>query len=255
MISLRGAAKSYGGRQMVGPLDLEIPKGALFAFLGGSGCGKTTTLKMINGLIPPDAGEVWIDGHPAGEEPPWRLRRRIGYVFQEVGLFPHLTVGENIAVGPRLAGWDRARIAARTSELLELVALPAEVAERLPAALSGGQRQRVGLARALAAGPGIVLMDEPLGALDPVVREALGRDYRRLHDRLGLTTVMVTHDVTEAMLLADQVVVLEAGKIVAVDAPAALLSDDAPPAVRALMETPRRQARRLEALAAGRPHG
>jgi osmoprotectant transport system ATP-binding protein len=254
MISLRGAAKSYDGRQVVGPLDLDIPKGALVAFLGGSGCGKTTTLKMINGLIPPDAGEVWIEGRPAAEEPPWRLRRRIGYVFQEVGLFPHLTVAENIAVGPRLAGWDRARIAARTTELLELVALPAEIGARLPAALSGGQRQRVGLARALAAGPGIMLMDEPLGALDPVVREALGRDYRRLHDRLGLTTVMVTHDVTEALLLADQVVVLDRGKIAAVDTPGALLSDDAPPAVRALMETPRRQARRLEALAAGRPY-
>jgi osmoprotectant transport system ATP-binding protein len=250
MIELRGVAKSYGGRRVVGPLDLDIRKGALVAILGGSGCGKTTTLKMINGLIRPDAGEVRIEGWPANE-PPWRLRRRIGYVFQEIGLFPHLSVAENIAVGPQLAGWDRPRILARGAELLDLVALPPDVAGRMPAALSGGQRQRVGLARALASGPEIMLMDEPLGALDPVVREALGRDYRRLHERLGLTTVMVTHDVAEALLLADQVVVLDAGKIVACDTPGALLADHAEPAVRALMETPRRQARRLEALIEG----
>ncbi|MGA2953011.1 MAG: ABC transporter ATP-binding protein [Caulobacteraceae bacterium] len=251
MIHLRGAAKSYGGRQVVGPLDLEISRGAFVAILGGSGCGKTTTLKMINGLIPPDSGEVIIEGWPEGEAP-WRRRRRIGYVFQEIGLFPHMSVAENIAVGPRLAGWDRPRILARTAELLELVALPPDVATRMPAALSGGQQQRVGLARALASGPEIMLMDEPFGALDPVVRESLGRDYRELHARLGLTIVMVTHDVAEALLLADRVVVMDAGRIVAVDDPAALLSEHPEPAVRALMETPRRQALRLEALVAGR---
>jgi len=251
MISLRGVAKSYGGRQVVGPLDLDIARGAFVAILGGSGCGKTTTLKMINGLIRPDAGEVSIEGWPLGEAP-WRRRRRIGYVFQEIGLFPHLSVADNIAVGPRLAGWDRERILARSAELLELVALSPDVAERMPAALSGGQRQRVGLARALASGPEIMLMDEPFGALDPIVREALGQDYRTLHERLGLTTVMVTHDVTEALLLADQVVVMDAGRIVAVDDPGVLLADHPEPAVRALMETPRRQARRLEALITGR---
>jgi osmoprotectant transport system ATP-binding protein len=250
MIELRRAAKRYGAATAAGPLDLTIGAGQFVALLGGSGSGKTTTLKMINGLVAPDSGEVRIAGRPANEEAAHRLRRRIGYVFQEIGLFPHLTVAENIAVGPRLAGWDRSRTAARGEELLELVALPAEVAPRLPGALSGGQRQRVGVARALAAGPAIMLMDEPFGALDPVTREGLGADYRALHDRLGLTTVMVTHDVMEALLLADRIVVLEAGRILADDTPAALLADHPVPGVRALMETPRRQAARVEALAA-----
>src|SRR5665213_2794165 len=142
---------------------------------------------MINGLVAPDAGEVLIEGVPAGGEPPWRLRRRIGYVFQEIGLFPHMSVAENIAVGPGLAGWDKPRIAARIVELLDLVALPPAVAAR----------------------PALMLMDEPFGALDPVTRDALGRDYRALHERLELTTVMVTHDVMEALLLADRIVVLD----------------------------------------------
>jgi osmoprotectant transport system ATP-binding protein len=254
MIELRDVVKSYGGRRAVGPLSLTVAKAEFVALLGGSGCGKTTTLKMINGLAAPDAGEVMIEG-VAAAEPPWRLRRRIGYVFQEIGLFPHMSVAENIAVGPRLAGWDKARAAARTAELLDLVALPARIAPRLPAALSGGQRQRVGVARALAAGPAIMLMDEPFGALDPVTRDGLGQDYRALHERLGLTTVMVTHDVMEALLLADRIVVLEAGRILADGSPAALLAGHPEPAVRALMETPRRQARRVEALAGEGRHG
>jgi osmoprotectant transport system ATP-binding protein len=248
MIELRDLTKNYGGRRTVGPLSLTLAKGEFAALLGGSGCGKTTTLKMINGLVTPDGGEVLIDGAPAGAEAPYRLRRRIGYVFQEVGLFPHMTVTENIAVGPRLAGWDKPRIAARARELLALVALPADVGDRLPAALSGGQRQRVGMARALAAGPTIMLMDEPFGALDPITRDDLGRDYRALHDRLGLTSVMVTHDVMEALLLADRIVVLDKGEVLADGAPGDLLADHADPAVRALMETPRRQAERVEAL-------
>jgi osmoprotectant transport system ATP-binding protein len=250
MIELRGVAKAYGAAPVAGPLSLSIPAGAFVAILGGSGSGKTTTLKMINGLVVPDAGEVLIDGAPTGETPGYMLRRCMGYVFQEVGLFPHLTVAENIAIGPQLAGWGKDRTSQRIATLLDLVALPAELATRLPAALSGGQRQRVGLARALAAEPAIMLMDEPFGALDPVVREALGRDYRALHERLGLTTVMVTHDVMEALLLADRIVVMQAGKILANDTPGALLADHPEPAVRALMETPRAQARRVEALAA-----
>ncbi|MEO8811927.1 MAG: ABC transporter ATP-binding protein [Caulobacteraceae bacterium] len=253
-IELRGVAKSYGGREVVGPLSLTVAKGEFVALLGGSGCGKTTTLKTINGLVPPDAGEVFVEGRAATDEPPHLLRRRIGYVFQEIGLFPHMTVGENIAVGPKLAGWDGPRIVARTAELLALVALPAETAARLPAALSGGQRQRVGVARALAAAPAIMLMDEPFGALDPVTRDALGRDYRALHERLGLTTVMVTHDVMEALLLADRIVILEAGKVIADGAPGVLLNDSRP-AVRTLMESPRRQARRVEAMAAAAADG
>jgi len=255
VIELRCVSKFFGGRRAVGPLDLTVGKGEFVALLGGSGCGKTTTLKMINGLVAPDAGHVLIEGVASGAEPPYRLRRRIGYVFQEIGLFPHMSVAENIAVGPGLAGWDKPRIAARIVELLDLVALPPDVAARMPSALSGGQRQRVGVARALAAGPALMLMDEPFGALDPVTRDALGRDYRALHERLELTTVMVTHDVMEALLLADRIVVLEAGRILADGPPAALLAHHPHPTVRALMETPRRQARSVEALAAGDAHG
>ena len=255
MIAFDAVTKSYAGRRVVGPLTLEIPTGQFVAFLGASGCGKTTTLKMINGLATPDAGGVSVDGRRVGAEPLPRLRRRIGYVFQEIGLFPHLTVGENIAVGPRLAGWSRARIAARSEELFALIALPPDIAGRLPAALSGGQRQRVGLARALAARPGVMLMDEPFGALDPVTRDALGRDYRALHERLGLTTVMVTHDVLEALLLADRIVVLDAGRVLADGAPGDLLGPQDDPVVRALVETPRRQMERLETLARGAGHG
>ncbi len=248
-IELRGVAKSYGSVAAVKPLSLTIEGGAFVALLGGSGCGKTTTLKMINGLISPDAGEVLIAGLPAAEEPPHRLRRKIGYVFQEVGLFPHLSIGENIAIGPRLAGWDKARTASRAAELFDLVALDPHIAPRFPAQLSGGQRQRVGVARALAAGPAIMLMDEPFGALDPLIRDALGADYRALHDRLALTTVMVTHDVMEALLLADRVVVLDAGEVIADGTPAELLAGGGDLRVAALMETPLRQARRVEALA------
>ena len=183
MIAFDRVEKRFGGRTVVGPLTFGIPEGEFVALLGGSGSGKTTTLKMINGLVTPEAGEVRVEGERVGSGPLAPLRRRIGYVFQEVGLLPHMTVAENIALGPRLAGWDRARIAARTAELLELIALPVEVGSRLPAALSGGQRQRVGVARALAAGPRLMLMDEPFGALDPITRDALGRDYRALHDR------------------------------------------------------------------------
>jgi osmoprotectant transport system ATP-binding protein len=252
VIELRALTKAYGGPRVVGPLSFTIDSGQFVALLGGSGSGKTTTLKMINGLIAPDEGAVVIEGAPATGEPPHRLRRRIGYVFQEVGLFPHMTVRENIAVGPRLAGWDRARTDDRIGELLALMALPSEVAPRLPSALSGGQRQRVGMARALAAGPSIMLMDEPFGALDPLTRDDLGRDYRGLHDRLGLTTVMVTHDVMEALLLADRIIVLGKGTILADGSPSDLLESHDDPAVRDLMQTPRRQARRVEALM-GRP--
>lgn len=250
VVDLRHVAKVYGGRAVAGPLSLAIRKGEFVALLGGSGSGKTTTLKMINGLVMPDAGEVRVEGRRTSEESPVRLRRRIGYVFQEIGLFPQMTVAENIAVGPRLAGWDRPRINARVEALLDLTALSRDLAGRPPAALSGGQRQRVGVARALAAEPSIMLMDEPFGALDPVIREGLGRDYRRLHNSLQLTTVMVTHDVMEALLLADRIVVMDSGRILADGAPGDLLNAHADPVVSALMETPRRQARRVEALAA-----
>ena len=251
IIELKDIVKRYGALAAVDGVSLAIEPGTFTALLGGSGSGKTTALKTINGLVTPDGGDILVEGRRVAEEPGWALRRRIGYVFQEVGLFPHLTVAENIAIGPKLAGWGKADIAARVAELLELVDLPKDVGARLPAALSGGQRQRVGVARALAAKPAIMLMDEPFGALDPITRDALGRDYRALHERLGLTTLMVTHDVWEALLLADRIVVLGSGKVLADAKPAQLLAGHPDERVRALMETPRRQAERVRALAGG----
>ncbi|WP_249138124.1 ATP-binding cassette domain-containing protein [Phenylobacterium montanum] len=252
MIELAGVSKAYGGGPAVRDLDLSVAPGAFLALVGGSGSGKTTTLKMINGLVRPDAGRVLLDGAPLDEAEPHHLRRGIGYVFQEVGLFPHMTVGENIAITPKLMRRPFAERRARALELLALVGLPEGHAERMPNALSGGQRQRVGVARALAARPRVMLMDEPFGALDPVTRSALGAEYRRLHEQLGLTTVMVTHDMTEAVLLADRIAVMAEGRLLAEGAAGALTrSPDA--AVRALFETPRRQAeevrRRLDGAA------
>ena len=249
IIELKNVVKRYGALEAVAGVSLAIQAGTFTALLGGSGSGKTTALKTINGLVVPDAGEVRVAGERLPTESGPMLRRRIGYVFQEVGLFPHMTVAENIAVGPRLAGWAKTDIAPRVAELLRLVALPEDVGARLPAALSGGQRQRVGVARALAAKPAIMLMDEPFGALDPVVRDALGAEYRRLHERLGLTTLMVTHDVWEALLLADRIVVMHQGHVLADATPAALLAGHADERVRALMETPRRQVERVRELA------
>ena len=247
-IELSHIVKSFdGGRtRALDDVSLSIGAGQFVALVGGSGSGKTTTLKTINGLVTPDSGEVRIEGAPIDAAAPHLLRRRIGYVFQEVGLFPHLTVGENIGVTPRLVGMAKGEIAAKVDELLDLVSLPRAYAARAPSALSGGQRQRVGVARALAASPKIMLMDEPFGALDPVTRDDLGGEYRRLHEQLGLTTVMVTHDVTEAVLLADRIVVMTGGRVQADGTAAELLVHPAA-AVRALMETPRRQAERVRA--------
>jgi len=244
-IELIGIEKRYGAQAALAGVSLDVPAGQFVALVGASGSGKTTLLKTINGLIVPDAGLIKVGGEDAAGVPPHLLRRRIGYVFQEVGLFPHLSIAENIVITPKLLGWERARMTARVDELLDLVALPREVATRAPSELSGGQRQRVGVARALAAEPKIMLMDEPFGALDPLTRDALGTDYRDLHDKLGLTSVMVTHDMTEAVLLADRIVVLEAGSIVADGPPGALLASTENPEVRALLEAPRRQAERL----------
>lgn len=246
-IELSGVRKRYGAHVALADVSLIIAPGEFTALVGASGSGKTTLLKAINGLVSPDAGTVTVEGEDTCTVPAHELRRRIGYVFQEVGLFPHLTVAENIGITPKLLGWDRARIAARVGELLDLVDLPRDVAARASSALSGGQRQRVGVARALAAEPSIVLMDEPFGALDPLTRDALGSDYRALHERLALTTVMVTHDMAEAVLLADRIVVLQAGAIVADGAPGRLLATTADPDVRALLEAPRRQSERLRA--------
>jgi len=250
-IQLSGVEKRYGGHLALAGVSLSIETGSFTALVGGSGSGKTTLLKTLNRLIVPDAGEISVLGQDVAGAAPHLLRRRIGYVFQEVGLFPHLTVAENIAITPKLLGWDKKRIQGRVANLLGLVDLPLEVADRTPDALSGGQRQRVGVARALAAEPRLVLMDEPFGALDPLTRDALGTDYRALHERLGLTTVMVTHDMAEAVLLADRIVVLRDGAVVADGTPADLLAHTEDPGVRALLDSPRRQAARLAAKLAG----
>jgi osmoprotectant transport system ATP-binding protein len=252
-IELSGVEKRYGGHAALAGVTLSIERGVFTALVGGSGSGKTTLLKTINRLVTPDAGDVRVMGENVAALIPPVLRRRIGYIFQEIGLFPHLTVGENIAITPKLLGWDRKRIDGRVANLLGLVDLPLEVAGRKPDALSGGQRQRVGVARALAAEPKLMLMDEPFGALDPLTRDALGTDYRALHDKFGLTTVMVTHDMAEAVLLADRIVVLRDGAVVADGTPAELLAHAEDEGVRALLEAPRRQAERLRAKFASEP--
>ena len=252
LIVLDKLGKSYDGAPVLTGASLSIGKGEFVALVGGSGAGKTTLLKTINALIVPTTGRVSIDGADVADQPGPALRRRIGYVFQEVGLFPHMTVAQNIGITPSLLDWPADRIAARVETLLDLIALPREVASRLPAELSGGQRQRVGVARALAAEPSILLMDEPFGALDPVTRVALAEDVRRLHETLGLTTVMVTHDVGEALLTADRIVVMAEGRIIADATPGALLAGAHPdPRVVALIDAPRRQAEKLARLAHG----
>jgi osmoprotectant transport system ATP-binding protein len=251
-ISVENVSKRFGdGPPALDGVSLAVRGGEFVAVVGGSGAGKTTLLRLVNRLDDPTSGTVRIGGVDAGALDPVALRRRIGYVFQEVGLFPHMTVAENIAITPRLLGWDRARMDERVDQLLGLVRLDAGYRARLPHQLSGGERQRVGVARALAAAPGTVLMDEPFASLDPLTREALAQDYRTLHDKLGLTTLMITHDMVEALSLADRIAVLSAGTIVA-DGPPAVLIDHAHPYVRELMETPRRLAARVEALLAAR---
>ncbi len=250
LIDLIHVAKSFdaGSTQALRDVSLSIKGRSFVAMVGPSGSGKTTALKLVNRLIEPDSGEVRFGGEPVENFDTPALRRRIGYVFQGVGLFPHMTVGENIGITPQLLGWPKPVIAARVDELLDLVELPRSYATRLPSALSGGQRQRAGVARAMAARPEVMLMDEPFGALDPVTRDTLGSAYRTLHERLGMTTVMVTHDMQEAVLLADRILVMSAGRIVADDTPAALMAGPADGEVAALMEMPRRQAERIRAL-------
>jgi osmoprotectant transport system ATP-binding protein len=240
--------KAHGSHAAVDDISLSIASGTLLALVGPSGSGKTSLLKMINRLIAPDAGSVRIDGVDVRDTQAAELRRRIGYVIQGIGLFPHMTVAENIAIVPRLIGMPIAERVARVAELLTLVALPQDMAARYPRQLSGGQAQRVGVARALAARPSIMLMDEPFGALDPVTRDELGQAYRKLHDDLGLTTIMVTHDMTEALLMADRIVVLHEGRIRADATPAELIAGHPDPIVAELIAIPRQQAERLAAL-------
>jgi len=250
IIVLDHISKSFSGGESfaVHEVSLAIDRAAFVAVVGASGSGKTTLMKTINRLVEVDAGTVSVAGEPVGSLAGHELRRRIGYVFQGIGLFPHMNVAENIGITPRLLGWPKAQVAERVAELVDLVALPRSFLGRMPSALSGGQQQRVGVARALAAKPAIMLMDEPFGALDPVTRDTLGTEYRRLHEAMGLTTVMVTHDVLEAILLADRVIVMRGGRIVADGVPQDLIVDHPDEGVRALMEMPRRQAARVRAI-------
>ncbi|CAN5909865.1 ABC transporter ATP-binding protein [soil metagenome] len=251
MIRFVEVSKSFEGASAPAVLgmSLRVEPGEFLILLGESGSGKTTTLKMINRLIEHDEGTIEVDGQDVNRVDPVALRRQIGYVVQGVGLLPHLSVGENVAIVPRLLGWKPGDVDRRVLELLEVVNLPPEQYQhRFPEALSGGQQQRVGVARALAGRPRIMLLDEPFGALDPINRDRLQEEYRRLHQSLGLTTVMVTHDMTEALVLADRIAVLKAGRLVRLGTPRELLADPGEDYVAHLIETPRRQADRLGGL-------
>jgi osmoprotectant transport system ATP-binding protein len=254
LITFAHVAKSFDGGGSakrvlaVDDVSLQIGRCEFLAIVGSSGSGKTTLLRLANRLLEADSGTITIDGEDVRATDAVSLRRRIGTVFQSGGLFPHLSVAANIGITPKLKGEPGADITTRVDELLDLVRLERkQFRDRLPHELSGGQRQRVGVARALAAQPKIVLMDEPFGALDPLTRDALGDDYRALHDKLGLTTVLITHDMTEAILLADRIAVMHGGKLLAQGTASELAgSDDA--YVVELLRTPRRQAERLNAV-------
>ena len=215
MIEFRHIKKSYGAHLVLPDMNLTFEKGEICMLLGPSGCGKSTILKLINHLISPDAGEIWVDGKNINQLSKEALRRNMGYAIQGVGLFPHMQVGDNIAVVPRLLKWPKEKIARRVGELLELVGLPESYGRKYPIQLSGGEAQRVGVARALAANPEILLMDEPFGALDPVNRLHLQEEFLKIQKQLHKTVVFVTHDVGEAVRMADKIVLLNSGRIVA----------------------------------------
>jgi len=227
-VSYRVNGKGETGRELLHNLNLEVQRGETLVLLGRSGSGKTTTLKLINRLLPPSSGELLVEARPTSEWDVIRLRRMIGYVIQDVGLFPHFTVERNIGLIPKIENWSADRTHARVLELLQLVGLDAEIASRYPRELSGGQRQRVGVARALAADPPILLMDEPFGALDLITRAELQREFLELQKRLGKSVVFVTHDLREALLLGTRIALMEAGRLVTVQTPEQFLNSTEP---------------------------
>ncbi|HYY53789.1 MAG TPA: ABC transporter ATP-binding protein [Candidatus Dormibacteraeota bacterium] len=224
-VEFRDVTKRYPDQVAVDGLSFTVPAGRICVLVGPSGSGKTTSLKMVNRLVEPTSGAILIDGKNVFDEDPTALRRRIGYVIQQVGLFPHQTIAENVATVPRLLRWPRARIDARVAELLALVGLdPARYARRYPAQLSGGERQRVGVARALAAAPPVMLLDEPFGAVDPIVRERLQNEFLQIQRAEGVTALFVTHDIDEAIKLGDRVAVMRGGRLVQFAPPGELLA-------------------------------
>lgn len=256
MIHIDKITKSWddGKTFAVRDVSLHVERGQVLALLGGSGSGKSTTVKMINRLIEPTSGHIVVDGKEVTQGDPIELRRSIGYVFQGVGLFPHMTIRDNVAMVPRLLGWEPSRYQDRVTELLDLVGLPErDYGDRLPDQLSGGQRQRIGFARALASQPKVMLLDEPFGALDPVTRDSLQTEFLSFQRKLGLTAVIVTHDMAEALLLADQIAVMKDGKLLRFGTPQELLHDPGDDYVAALLATPRRQSEVLHNVEAGKP--
>ncbi len=248
MIELRSVSRRFGATLAVDDVSLHVARGEMLCLLGGSGSGKSTALRLINRLIEASSGEVRVDGRDVRSVDPATLRRGIGYVFQRLGLFPHRTVAENIAVTPSLLGWDQRRIAARVDALLALVELdPAVMRDRLPHELSGGQAQRVAVARALAAEAPVVLLDEPFGALDAITRERLQQRFAEIQRSLGLTAVFVTHDVAEAVLLGDRIGIMRHGRLVQVGTARELYASPADDDVAALMAAPLRHAEALRA--------
>jgi osmoprotectant transport system ATP-binding protein len=230
-------APAGAGAPIIDALDLEVRRGETLVLLGESGCGKTTTLRLVNRLLEPTGGRVLVEGRDTREWDAIELRRRTGYVIQDAGLFPHFTVERNVGLVPTLEGWEESRVRSRVEELLRLVGLdPERFASRFPSELSGGQRQRVGVARALAADPPLLLMDEPFGALDPLTRSALQREFAALQRRLGKSVVFVTHDVREALLVGTRVALMSAGRVLLLDTPEAFLRSEEPHA-RAYRET------------------
>ncbi|WP_458204497.1 ABC transporter ATP-binding protein [Haladaptatus sp. NG-SE-30] len=226
MITFENVSKVYDDQTVaVEDVSFDIPAGETVTIVGPSGCGKTTTMKMINGLIEPTEGSILIDGTPLAERDPIEHRRNIGYVIQDIGLFTHMTIRENIGIVPDISGWDDERIDDRVDELVDLVRLPPSVTDNYPSELSGGQQQRVGVARALAAHPDILLMDEPFGALDPITREQLQDEFLEIQRELDVTIAFVTHDIDEALKMGDHVAVMYNGELVQFDTPQDLLSN------------------------------